>query len=74
MKAKQETQSVLDGNVWWTIEKAALHLGIHRKTIKRYIREGLPLRHGRLHREELLAEVRKRQMRQRATRAKSDPL
>lgn len=70
----RELHNVLDDDYFWTIDRAAKHLGFTRATIARYIREGLPIYFralgGRVHRDELLAEVRKRESRQRATRAK----
>lgn len=59
-------------DVWWTIDRAAEHLKITRASVERYIRDGLKVTFGRVHRDELLAEYRKRQIRQRATRAKSN--
>jgi len=64
MTAKREVQSVTDDRVWWSVDKAALHLGCPRATILRYIREGLPIRAGLIHRDELLADFRNRKMRQ----------
>jgi hypothetical protein len=64
MTVKQEVQSVTDDRVWWSVDKAALHLGCPKKTILRYIREGLPIRAGLIHRDELLADFRARKMRQ----------
>jgi len=66
--AKQELQNVRDENVWWSVDKAALHLGVTVATIKRYIRGGLPTRFGLVHRVELLAEYRRRALRQKASR------
>ena len=64
MSARHEVQSVTGDNVWWSVDKAALHLGCERSSILRYIREGLPVRHGLINRNELLAEFRARKMRQ----------
>jgi len=59
---------------WWTIDQAAEHLAVTRRTIERYVKEGLPLHFpamgGYLDRDELLPEVRRRAKRQRATRGK----
>lgn len=59
---------------WWTIDEAAEHLKVKRGTIQRYIRDGLkvyfPKRGDYLDRDELLAEVRARNERQKATRGK----
>jgi len=68
MAARQETQDVSGDNVWWSVEKAALHLGCERSSILRYIREGLPIRHGLINRDELLTEFRARKERQKASR------
>jgi hypothetical protein len=64
MTARHEVQSVTDDRVWWSVDKAALHLGCPRATILRYIREGLPIRAGLIHRDELLADFRARKIRQ----------
>ena len=69
MSAKHEQQSVTDDHVWWSVDKAALHLGCTRTTILRYIREGLPLRHKLINREELLGDYQARQIRQTESRA-----
>ena len=62
--AVHELQDLSGEDVWWTPERAALHLGCPRSSILRYIREGLPVRHGLINRNELLAEFRARKMRQ----------
>ena len=68
MTSKHELQSVTNDDVWWSVDKAALHLGVTVATIKRYIRGGLPTRFGLVHRVELLAEYRRRVLRQTASR------
>ena len=68
MTAKQQLQWLLNDDVWWSVEKAALHLGCPKKTIMRYIREGLPIRAGLINRTELLADFRARKMRQNESR------
>jgi len=68
MTTNHEQQSVTDDRVWWSVDKAALHLGCTRTTILRYIREGLPLRYDLINRDELLAEYRARLMRQTESR------
>lgn len=59
---------------WWTIDQAAEHLGVTRRTIERYIHDGLPLHFklvgGYLDRDELLTEVRERAERRTATLGK----
>lgn len=59
---------------WWTIDQAAAHLEVKRRTIERYIHDGLPLHFpmlgGYLDRDELLAEVRRRSQRRKATLGK----
>lgn len=59
---------------WWTIDQAAAHLGVTRRTVERYVQDGLPLHFqqigGYLDRDELLAEVRKRAERRLATLGK----
>lgn len=76
MGVNREQQSVTDTNVWWAVDRAALHLGLRRETIEKYIREGLRLywRNGWVvHRPELLAEYGRRQASTRATRLKKNP-
>ena len=59
---------------WWTIPQAIEHLKVSRRTIQRYIHDGLTLHFpnlgGYLDRDELLAEVRKRAEKKLATRGK----
>ena len=64
MATKQDMQSVRNDDVWWSVDRAALHLGCPRATILRYVREGLPIRAGLINRDELLADFRARKMRQ----------
>ena len=69
---KQQRRNLADPNDrLWTIDQAAAHYGYRRETILRYIREGLPLYGTVIDREELLAEVGRRTVRQKATRAKT---
>lgn len=63
-------QSVTNEREWWTIAEAAAHLDVGEGTVRRYIREGLPSLLGHVHRDQVLAEYRRRILRQRATRAK----
>ena len=65
---KQDMQWVLNDDVWWSVDKAALHLGCTRTTILRYIREGLPLRYDLINRDEFLADYRARCIRQTESR------
>lgn len=59
---------------FWTIDQAAEHLKVTRRTIERYVKGGLtvyfPAQGGYIDRDELLTEVRRRLKRQRATRGK----
>ena len=80
MSAKQVTQEVTDDQTWWTLDKAALHIGVTRATVERYVREGLRIHFrelgGWVDRDEFLAAYRERVMRQRArfaTRQKDSP-
>jgi hypothetical protein len=75
MRTRREQQSVTDADVWWTIDRAALHLGVRRGTVEKYVREGLAL-HWRngwyVHRPALLTEYGRRQASTRATRLKKN--
>jgi len=59
---------------WWTIDQAAEHLGVTRRTVERYVQDGLtvyfPKQGGYVDRDEFLAVFRKRQERRRATLGK----
>ena len=59
---------------FWTIEQAVEHLGYSRRTVERYIHDGLrvyfPHAGGYLDRDELLEVVRRKQINQKQTRGK----
>jgi hypothetical protein len=52
---KADRRDIFDpADIYWTIDQAAAHFGFRPATIRKYIREGLPVHFGTfVHREEL---------------------
>lgn len=71
--AKQERQDVR--RPLWTIDEAALHFGITRATVEKYIREGLPVYFSGtfVKSKDVIAEYLRRRDAKRATLAKKLP-
>jgi hypothetical protein len=58
--------------LYWTIDQAADHFGMTRRSMRRYIQDGLPVYLGLfVKRAEVIAEYRRRMQRRHATRGGS---